>query len=80
MRTYLILKEKAALWNSHPQIRALLEEVAEHNQPQMGPADFGIAKAKALLARDFDRVALSAKGLRYEELDQLTTDILLGAE
>ena len=80
MRTYLILKEKAALWNSHPQIRAVLEEVAEHNQPQMGPADFGIAKAKALLARDFDRVALSAKGLRYEELDQLTTDILLGAE
>src|SRR6266542_3393976 len=80
MRTYLILKEKAALWNSHSQIRALLEEIAEHNQPQTGPADFGTAKAKALLARDFDRVALSAKGLRYEELDQLTTDILLGAE
>ena len=80
MRTYLILKEKAARWNSHPEIKALLAEIAESNPPQASATDFNSAKAKALLARDFDRVAVAAKGLRYEELDQLTTDIILGVE
>jgi len=32
-----------------------------------------------LLAHDFDRAALPAKGLAYERLDQLTMEILLGA-
>jgi hypothetical protein len=34
--------------------------------------------ARTLLARDFDRTALASQGLKYERLDQLTTDILLG--
>jgi hypothetical protein len=32
-----------------------------------------------LLAHDFDRAALSAQGLAYERLDQLTMEIPLGA-
>jgi xylose isomerase len=31
-----------------------------------------------LLAHPFDRAALSAKGLAYERLDQLTIEVLLG--
>ena len=34
--------------------------------------------ARTLLAHEFDRAALSSKGLKYERLDQLTMDILLG--
>jgi xylose isomerase len=35
-------------------------------------------KAKALKARPFDRVKISERGLKYERLDQLTIDLLLG--
>ena len=77
MRTYLILKEKAAQWNEDPEITSLLAEVAEANGSS-SPNVFSGAHAVALLARDFDRVALASKGLQYERLDQLTIDILLG--
>ena len=72
MRTYLILKHKAAQWNSDPEIKALLAEIEETNRG--GSLD----EPGKLLERTFDRVALASKGLKYERLDQLTTDILLG--
>jgi xylose isomerase len=80
MRTYLILKEKAARWNAHAEIKSLLAEIAAKNErgPQIGKYDKG--KADALLAQDFDRAALAAHGLQYERLDQLTMDILLGVD
>jgi xylose isomerase len=31
-----------------------------------------------LKERQFDRIVLSSRGLKYERLDQLTVDILLG--
>ena len=37
-----------------------------------------IDKAAALKARDFDREALGRRGYRYEKLDQLTVEIILG--
>ena len=36
-------------------------------------------KAQGLKAASFDRVALGARGLGYERLDQLTIELLLGA-
>jgi xylose isomerase len=72
MRTYLILKHKAAQWNSDPEIKALLAEIEETNRG--GSLD----EPGKLLERTFDRVALASKGLKYERLDQITTDILLG--
>ena len=77
MRTYLILKEKGAQWNADPEIKTLLAEIAEVN----GEGTFGKfeqGKTAQLLSREFDRRALSEKGLKYERLDQLTMDILLG--
>ena len=78
MRTYLILKDKAAQWNADPEIKAIMAEIAEANSgaPAVGP--YKKEQATALLGRNFDRVALAAKGLQYERLDQLTVDILLG--
>jgi xylose isomerase len=77
MRTYLILKDKATQWSADPEIRALLAEAAEQNRDgEFGK--FEQAGAAALLTKNFDRQALSAKGLQYERLDQLTMDILLG--
>lgn len=72
MRTYLIFKHKAEQWNADSEIKALLAEIEETNSGD-SPDD-----AEKLLARTFDRTALASKGLKYERLDQLTTDILLG--
>ena len=76
MRTYLVLKEKARQWNADPEIKSLLAETAALDGN--GGAKFEKARAAELLAQNFDRAELSAKGLKYERLDQLTMDILLG--
>ncbi|HEY7783824.1 MAG TPA: xylose isomerase [Pyrinomonadaceae bacterium] len=77
MRTYLILKEKAAQWNADPEIRSILAEIAETSGDGAG-VKFSKAKTSELLSANFDRAALASRGLKYERLDQLTIDILLG--
>ncbi len=79
MRTYLILKEKARRWNEHPEIASILGEVASENE-NAGKRIFSKENSASLLARDFDRTSLASKKLMYERLDQLTMDILLGAD
>ncbi|HWP44640.1 MAG TPA: xylose isomerase, partial [Blastocatellia bacterium] len=78
MRTYLILKEKAARWNADPEIKSLLAQIEELNAPGREPGAYSGEHSASLLARDFDRVRLASRGLEYERLDQLTMDILLG--
>ena len=39
---------------------------------------YSAAGRDALLARQFDRAEISAKGLAYEKLDQLTMEVILG--
>lgn len=80
MRTYLILKEKAARWNAHPEIKALLAEIEEKNKGALAFQKYDKENAATLLATNFDRAALASRGLQYERLDQLTIDILLGAD
>ena len=79
MRTYLILKEKAARFNADPEIQALLAEI-NTGDPEMAQYSgaYSRAKAEALKGRAFDRVALGQRGLGYERLDQLTIELLLG--
>ena len=79
MRTYLILKEKAAYFNADQEIQALLVEI-NANDAEL-PAYFGsysAEKAAALKSLTLDRQAIANRGLRYERLDQLTIDLLLG--
>jgi xylose isomerase len=77
IRTYLILKEKGAQWNADAEIKALLAEIAETNGDGRD-AKFSKQQASELLSANFDRAGLASPGLKYERLDQLTIDILLG--
>ncbi|MCE1252512.1 MAG: xylose isomerase [Anaerolineae bacterium] len=79
MRTYLILKEKAQQFNQDKEIQAMLAELTAEDK-EMTPyfGKFSPEKAAALKAHNFDRKAISSRGLKYERLDQLTVDLLLG--
>jgi xylose isomerase len=79
MRTYLILKEKAAHWNADSEIQALVAEInADDGAMSRYFGNYSSQKATELKAQSFDRVSMSARGLQYELLDQLTVEILLG--
>ena len=79
MRTYLILKEKARLFNADPEIQALLAEIQSDDKSMaVFQGKFSAKKAADLKAYTFDRIALGRRGLGYERLDQLTIDLLLG--
>jgi xylose isomerase len=79
MRTYLIFKEKAERWNNHEEIQSILAEIKETNKENR-IGKFTREGSANLLAEEFDREQLSAKGLQYERLDQLTMDILFGVD
>lgn len=79
MRTYLILKDKAAQFNADAEIQALLAEMRAGGEA-LGWLAGGYSRDKAdrLRAESFDRAALGARDWRYEQLDQLTIEVLLG--
>jgi xylose isomerase len=80
MRTYLMLKEKAAQFDADKEIQALLAEINATDDalaPYFGK--YSPEKAAALKAETFDRSSISSRGLKYERLDQLLVDLLLGA-
>jgi len=79
MRSYLIYKDKGRRWNEDKEIQALVKEISavpKDGLPELG--GYSRATADALKAHAFDRVALGARGLRYERLDQLTVEVILG--
>jgi xylose isomerase len=79
MRTYLMLKEKAARWNADPEIQAIMSEInADDGSMAAYFGRYDPAKASALKGYAFDRVDIASRGLKYERLDQLTIDLLLG--
>ncbi len=79
MRSYLILKDKAARFNADPDIQGLLREI-NADDPAMAPffGKYSRDKANALKQYTFDRVALGQRGMGYERLDQLVFDLLTG--
>jgi xylose isomerase len=72
IRTYLILKDKAEQFNEHGEIQSILAEIEETNK------NFEIGDFDSLKAAKFDRNEIASKGLKYERLDQLTMEIILG--
>ena len=80
MRTYLVLKEKAAQWNADQEIQAIVANVnATDGSMAAYFGKYSAAKAAALREQTFDRAGIASRGLQYERLDQLTIDLLLGA-
>ena len=80
MRTYLILKEKATHWNADKEIQSIVAEInADDGSMNQYFGKYSAEKAKALQGQAFDRSAIAGRGLKYEKLDQLTVEILLGA-
>ena len=79
MRTYLILKEKAAQWNADKEIQELVAEIhADDGSMNQYFGKYSTEKANALKGQAFDRNAIAGRGLKYERLDQLTVELLLG--
>jgi xylose isomerase len=80
MRSYLILKEKVARFNADAEIQGILKGLTADTDGigavlAGGYSDDALAKVKGYPA---DRIGLGARGLGYEKLDQLTTEVLLG--
>ena len=79
MRTYLILKEKAAQFAVDSEIQALLAEImADDGSMDPFKGAYSPAKAAALKAHSFDRPELGRRAQPYERLDQLVVELLLG--
>jgi xylose isomerase len=79
MRSYMILKEKAAQFDADPEIQEMLAHIHAGN-PELEShlSSFTKEKAASLKSREFDVNALVAKSLPYERLDQKVFDILMG--
>jgi xylose isomerase len=79
MRTYMILKEKAARWNADKEIQQLLREInVEDQNLSKLTKRYSSGNAKKLLSTPLDRVELAKARLPYERLDQLTLEVLMG--
>src|SRR5215210_9275488 len=66
MRTYLILKEKAAQWNADKELQALVAEInADDGSMNQYFGKYSTDKANGLKAESFDRVAIAQRGLKY---------------
>jgi xylose isomerase len=82
MRTYLLLKERAAALRADPEVQAALaaSRVAELSEPTLGP---GETLADLLADRsaweDFDADAAGARGYGFVALNQLTVEHVLRA-
>ncbi|HEY6697531.1 MAG TPA: xylose isomerase [Acidimicrobiales bacterium] len=82
MRTYLILRAAAQRFAADPEIQealhvALADRLSEPSLPG-GPRPESIAGLRAEVA-GYDEDALAGRGYGHERLDQLVTELLLGA-
>ena len=77
MRTYKILKARAAAFDADPAVRELIEE---QRDGEVDPllAGYTPEKAAALRRLEVDVDAIAGRGLGYERLDQLMMEHLLG--
>lgn len=80
MRTYNMFKEKARRFAADKEIQALLAEINAGDQTFGGllGSEYTPETAKKLKEHQFDPEALAQRGYRYEKLDQLSIEIILG--
>ncbi len=80
MRTYNMFKEKARRFNADPEIQQLLKEInsGDSRYETLLKNGYSSEAVRQLREATFDVDALSQRGYRYEKLDQLTIEIILG--
>jgi xylose isomerase len=80
MRNYLILRERATAFRADPEVQQALR-ASRLDQLAQRTAEDGLAGLLADRAafEDFDVEAAAARGMAFEQLDQLAMDHLLGA-
>lgn len=78
MRTYLMLKEKAARWNADREIQSILADIEKPSLKSPGVSKYSKKGSEALLGYTFEKDEMMKKRLPYERLDQLTVDLLFG--
>jgi len=77
MRTYNILKEKVRRFNADPEIQEILGEIrAGNGKDRLGA--YSKEQVRRLRSSGLDISQHASIGLKYEKLDQLTTELLLG--
>ena len=79
MRTYNMLKAKAQQFNADAEIQALLQELNSGDQTYGGLlSGYSSETVKKLKETQFDVETLAKRGYRYEKLDQMTIELILG--
>jgi xylose isomerase len=78
MRTYKILAAKARAFDADPRVRELLAAPRDPGAEALLSGPYSPARRDGLRRLDLDVEALGARGLRYERLDQLLIEHLLG--
>ena len=78
MRTYKILKHKAQVFDADPEVQEIIAAQRDDAIDPLLQGGYSADKAAALKAMDIDADAVSRRGLRYERLDQLLVEHLLG--
>jgi xylose isomerase len=82
MRTYLILKERAAAFRADPEVQQAWESSRSTHlaTPTLAPGEsYADLLADRSAFEDFDADAVGARGMHYSRLDQLAIEHLLGA-
>ncbi len=81
MRSYLILQHKADRFKEDGEIQGVIAELRATDEGYDGPRagdGYSADHAQTLKNRTFNAAALAEGGRRYEELDQLVIELLLG--
>ncbi len=79
MRTYNILRDKAAQFEADAEIQGILKEIGNQNpEYEQHLGKYSREKSQALKQVQFDIDAMGRIGLGYERLDQLLTELMLG--
>nr|MDT0658415.1 xylose isomerase [Micromonospora sp. DSM 115978] len=82
MRTYLLLKERAAAFRADPEVQAALaaSKVAELSTPTLSPGEtYTDLLADRTAFEDLDVDAVAGRGFGFVHLNQLAVEHLLGA-
>ncbi len=78
MRTYKLLVERAVAFDADSEVQEIIAAQQDDSLDGM-LSDYTTAKGSSLRALTLDPDALGARGLRYERLDQLMIEHLMGA-